>query len=73
MIQAAEEELTLECDYINEANAQKRFRSYLANDPSVYVPLIIDDLSSKGYTHTHTWRTSSDNCVVMVNDGMIWL
>lgn len=46
-MQVAKEELSLECDYELEARSQKRFRELLCTAKGVYVPLVIDDLSSK--------------------------
>ncbi len=47
---AAKEELTSECDYTQEAAAQKRFASLLSrhpNHPHVSVPAVIDHLSTR--------------------------
>ncbi|KAL1833040.1 hypothetical protein ACET3Z_002691 [Daucus carota] len=43
----AKEELSRECDYILEANNQKRFRKLLSNTEGFYVPMVIDDILSK--------------------------
>ncbi|GKV23352.1 hypothetical protein SLEP1_g33087 [Rubroshorea leprosula] len=48
-MKVAREELSRECDYELEAANQKRFRDLLsnANAEGFYVPLVMDDLSSK--------------------------
>ena len=46
-MRAAKEELALECDYTNEALAQKKFKKLAAGDPAFYVPQVIDSLSTK--------------------------
>jgi len=46
-MRAAKEELALECDYSNEALAQKKFRKLVADDKAFYVPAVIDDLSTQ--------------------------
>ncbi|GLU07140.1 hypothetical protein SLE2022_241080 [Rubroshorea leprosula] len=48
-MKVAREELSRECDYELEAANQKRFRNLLsnANAEGYYVPLVMDDLSSK--------------------------
>jgi hypothetical protein len=46
-MRAAKEELALECDYTNEALAQKKFRKLVAHDPAFYVPQVIDEFSTK--------------------------
>lgn len=43
----AKEELSRECDYELEAKNQKRFHDLLSNTQGVYVPLVVDDISSK--------------------------
>ena len=43
----AKDELSRECDYVLEATNQKRFRDLLCNSEGFYVPLVVDDLSSK--------------------------
>lgn len=43
----AKEELSRECDYELEATNQKRFRDLLSNSKGFYVPMVIDDISSK--------------------------
>lgn len=45
--QVAKEELSRECDYELEALNQKRFRDLLANMKGVYVPIVVDETSSK--------------------------
>lgn len=45
--QVAKEELFRECDYELEAKSQKRFGILLSGAKGFYVPVVIDDLSSK--------------------------
>ncbi|PIA37849.1 hypothetical protein AQUCO_02900001v1 [Aquilegia coerulea] len=46
-MKVAKEELSRECNYDLEAINQKRFRQLLSNFEGIYVPLVIDDISSK--------------------------
>ncbi|KAE8722827.1 protein notum-like protein [Hibiscus syriacus] len=46
-MKVAKEELSRECDYQLEASNQKRFRDMLSVCEGFYVPLVVDDLSSK--------------------------
>ncbi|CAK9145295.1 unnamed protein product [Ilex paraguariensis] len=46
-MKVAKEELSRECDYKLEAANQKRFRNLLSNTKGFYVPMVVDDLSSK--------------------------
>lgn len=46
-MQVAKEELSRECDYELESRNQKRFRGLLQNTSGLYVPLVVDDLSSR--------------------------
>ncbi|XP_061354048.1 protein ABC transporter 1, mitochondrial [Gastrolobium bilobum] len=46
-IKVAKEELSRECDYKLEAGSQKRFRDLLACTEGFYVPIVVDDISSK--------------------------
>ncbi|KAL2510429.1 ABC transporter 1 [Abeliophyllum distichum] len=46
-MKVAKEELSRECDYTLEAKNQKRFRSLLANTKGFYIPIVVDDLSSR--------------------------
>ncbi|PON88800.1 Protein kinase [Trema orientale] len=46
-IKVAKEELSRECDYELEATNQKRFRDLVSNRQGFYVPLVVDDISSK--------------------------
>ncbi|CAA0393064.1 Protein ABC transporter 1 [Arabidopsis thaliana] len=46
-IKVAKEELAQECDYEIEAVSQKRFRDLLSDTPGFYVPLVVDETSSK--------------------------
>ncbi|XP_010542830.1 PREDICTED: protein ABC transporter 1, mitochondrial [Tarenaya hassleriana] len=46
-IKVAKEELARECDYELEAANQKRFRDLLTDTSGFYVPIVIDEISSK--------------------------
>ncbi|KAM5558515.1 protein ABC transporter 1, mitochondrial [Rosa sericea] len=46
-MKVAKEELSRECNYELEAESQKRFRDLLSDAQGFYVPLVVDDLSSK--------------------------
>lgn len=46
-MKVAKNELARECDYELEAESQKRFRNLLSEVEGFYVPLVLDDLSSK--------------------------
>lgn len=46
-IKVAKEELSRECDYELEAANEKRFRSLISGKDGFYVPIVVDDLSSK--------------------------
>ncbi|KAK8693728.1 hypothetical protein V6N13_071298 [Hibiscus sabdariffa] len=46
-MKVAKEELSRECDYQLEASNQKRFRDMLSGCEGFYVPLVVDDISSK--------------------------
>lgn len=46
-MKVAKEELSRECDYLLEAENQKRFHDLLSNAQGFYVPFVVDDLSSK--------------------------
>ncbi|KAK8269283.1 hypothetical protein V6Z12_D11G119200 [Gossypium hirsutum] len=46
-MKVAKEELSRECDYQLEASNQKRFRDMLSGHDGFYVPLVVDDISSK--------------------------
>ncbi|XP_020226159.1 protein ABC transporter 1, mitochondrial [Cajanus cajan] len=46
-IKVAKEELSRECDYKLEAANQKRFRDLLTGADGFYVPIVVDDISSK--------------------------
>lgn len=43
----AKEELSRECDYELEASNQKRFRELISSKEGFYVPIVLDNLSSK--------------------------
>ncbi|KAJ4954807.1 hypothetical protein NE237_011590 [Protea cynaroides] len=46
-MKVAKEELSRECDYKLEASNQKRFRHLLSDTEGFYVPLVVDDISSR--------------------------
>ncbi|KAF5180376.1 Atypical kinase coq8a protein [Thalictrum thalictroides] len=46
-MKVAKEELSRECNYELEATNQKRFRELLSDFEGIYVPLVIDNISSK--------------------------
>ena len=46
-MKVAKEELSRECDYVLEAENQKRFHDLLSNAQGFYVPFVVDDISSK--------------------------
>ncbi|XP_062003056.1 protein ABC transporter 1, mitochondrial [Rosa rugosa] len=46
-MKVAKEELSRECNYELEAESQKRFRDLLSDAQGFYVPLVVDDISSK--------------------------
>jgi len=46
-MKAAEEELTEECDYLREADSQRRFRKLMDDEDHVYVPEVIDEWSTR--------------------------
>lgn len=47
LMAVAREELKMECDYTNEAAAMTRFGTLLADEPSIVVPQLVPDLSTK--------------------------
>ncbi|KAJ0111171.1 hypothetical protein Patl1_00756 [Pistacia atlantica] len=46
-MKVAREELSRECDYVLEAANQKRFRDMLSNSKGFYVPIVVENISSK--------------------------
>ncbi|CAN6469605.1 unnamed protein product [Victoria cruziana] len=46
-MKVAKDELSRECDYELEAASQKRFRDLVSNLDGFYVPLVVDELSSR--------------------------
>ncbi|XP_031270401.1 protein ABC transporter 1, mitochondrial [Pistacia vera] len=46
-MKVAREELSRECDYVLEAANQKRFRDMLSNLKGFYVPIVVENISSK--------------------------
>ncbi|KAF4371754.1 hypothetical protein G4B88_030858 [Cannabis sativa] len=55
-IKVAKEELSRECDYVLEATNQKRFRELMSNKQGFYVPMVVDDISSKRVLTTELVR-----------------
>ncbi|XP_068197952.1 atypical kinase COQ8A, mitochondrial isoform X2 [Antennarius striatus] len=47
LIDVMRKELTLECDYVREAQCARKFRELLKDHPFFYVPEVVDELSSK--------------------------
>ena len=47
MVEVAREELSHECDYVREADAQERFKALVGDDPDFVVPSVIRELSTK--------------------------
>jgi aarF domain-containing kinase len=54
LIQVASEELTAECDYAREAQAQERFRALVGDDPDFEVPAVVPELCTRRVLVT-TW------------------
>jgi aarF domain-containing kinase len=54
LISVAREELTNECDYVREAEAQVRYRALLAGDAAFEVPSVVRELSTRRVLVT-TW------------------
>ncbi|KAK6937197.1 ABC1 atypical kinase-like domain [Dillenia turbinata] len=46
-MKVAKEELSRECDYVLEATNQKQFHDLLSGMDGFYVPVVVDDISSK--------------------------
>eukprot|EP00899_Mesostigma_viride_P018703 jgi/Mesvir1/26834/Mv20591-RA.4 len=46
-IKVAKEELARECDYVNEAQSQKRFRSLMEGIKGFHVPEVVDHVSTR--------------------------
>ncbi|ESO90083.1 hypothetical protein LOTGIDRAFT_218121 [Lottia gigantea] len=47
VMKVAKRELAWEVDYIRESECGKKFKEYLKDDPMLYVPDVIDELSTK--------------------------
>ncbi|GFO03900.1 Atypical kinase coq8a, mitochondrial [Plakobranchus ocellatus] len=47
VIDSARKELSWEVDYLREAKCARKFRELFKDDPFIYVPEVIDDLSNK--------------------------
>lgn len=52
VVAAARRELAWEVDYIREAECSKKFRQFLKDDPFLYVPEVVDELSAKNVLTT---------------------
>ncbi|PKU66495.1 putative aarF domain-containing protein kinase [Dendrobium catenatum] len=46
-MKVAREELSRECDYVLEAANQKRFQTLLSDSEGLFVPMVIDEMSSR--------------------------
>lgn len=68
-MKVAKEELSRECDYELEATNQKRFRDLLSNSKGFYVPMVIDDISSKRVLTTELVSGISIDKVALLNQG----
>ncbi|XP_020114205.1 protein ABC transporter 1, mitochondrial isoform X2 [Ananas comosus] len=61
-IKVAKEELSRECDYLLEARNQKRFRELLSDSEGFYVPLVIDEMSSRKVLTTELVSGNTQFC-----------
>lgn len=68
-MKVAKEELSRECDYELEATNQKRFRDLLSNSKGFYVPMVIDDISSKRVLTTELVSGIPIDKVALLNQG----
>ncbi|XVF72864.1 hypothetical protein PTKIN_Ptkin12aG0154900 [Pterospermum kingtungense] len=68
-MKVAKEELSRECDYQLEASNQKRFRDLLSGQDIFYVPLVVDDLSSKRVLTTELVSGVPIDKVALLNQG----
>ncbi|XWS76752.1 hypothetical protein CRYUN_Cryun01aG0204700 [Craigia yunnanensis] len=68
-MKVAKEELSRECDYLLEASNQKRFRDLLSGQEGFYVPLVVDDISSKRVLTTELVSGVPIDKVALLNQG----
>ncbi|KAJ9696806.1 hypothetical protein PVL29_008823 [Vitis rotundifolia] len=68
-MKVAKEELSRECDYELEATNQKRFRDLLSNSKGFYVPMVLDDISSKRVLTTELVSGVPIDKVALLNQG----
>ncbi|XVE73562.1 hypothetical protein DITRI_Ditri11bG0128800 [Diplodiscus trichospermus] len=68
-MKVAKEELFRECDYELEASNQKRFRDLLSAHEGFYVPLVVDDISSKRVLTTELVSGVPIDKVALLNQG----
>lgn len=68
-MKVAKEELSRECDYELEATNQKRFRDLLSKSKGFYVPMVIDDISSKRVLTTELVSGIPIDKVALLNQG----
>uniref|UniRef100_A0A0B7AD36 ABC1 atypical kinase-like domain-containing protein n=1 Tax=Arion vulgaris TaxID=1028688 RepID=A0A0B7AD36_9EUPU len=69
IVATARRELAWEVDYIREAECSRRFRQYVKDDPFLYVPEVIDELSRKYVLTTEFIEgVPIDQCVNMDQD-----
>ncbi|EOX95485.1 Ubiquinone biosynthesis protein coq-8 [Theobroma cacao] len=68
-MKVAKEELSRECDYNLEASNQKRFCDLLSSREGFYVPLVIDDISSKRVLTTELVYGVPIDKVALLNQG----
>ncbi|XP_021280028.1 protein ABC transporter 1, mitochondrial isoform X2 [Herrania umbratica] len=68
-MKVAKEELSRECDYNLEASNQKRFRDLLSSREGFYVPLVVDDISSKRVLTTELVSGVPIDKVALLNQG----
>jgi aarF domain-containing kinase len=67
LIDVAREELTNECDYVREAEAQRRFRALVADDPDFEVPDVVAEASTRRILTTTWLRGMPIDAVVELN------
>lgn len=68
-MKVAKEELSRECDYELEATNQKRFCDLLSKSKGFYVPMVIDDISSKRVLTTELVSGIPIDKVALLNQG----
>ncbi|KAF8401198.1 hypothetical protein HHK36_012129 [Tetracentron sinense] len=69
-MKVAKEELSRECDYELEATNQKRFRNLLSNTDGFYVPMVIDEISSRRVLTTELVSGIPIDKVAALNQGI---